>query len=79
MPGEGRAVAREMGVEYYEASVLSYYGVPEVFDNVIRAALVARRHQRFWMTNLKKVQRPLVQVRSVALPLVRCVQLTYLS
>uniref|UniRef100_A0A6A7G382 Rho-related BTB domain-containing protein 1-like isoform X2 n=3 Tax=Hirondellea gigas TaxID=1518452 RepID=A0A6A7G382_9CRUS len=61
MPGEGRAVAREMGVEYYESSVLSYYGVPEVFDNVIRAALVARRQQRFWMTNLKRVQRPLVQ------------------
>ena len=63
MPGEGRAVARELGVEYYETSVLSYYGVPEVFDNVVRAALVSRRHQRFWMTNLKRVQRPMVQVK----------------
>ena len=62
MPAEGRAVAREMGVDYYETSVLSYYGVTDVFDNVIRAALMARRHQRFWITNLKRVQRPLVQV-----------------
>ncbi|KAA0197148.1 hypothetical protein HAZT_HAZT000427 [Hyalella azteca] len=62
MPAEGRAVARDMGIEYYETSVLSYYGVPEVFENVVRAALVARRHQRFWITNLKKVQRPLAQV-----------------
>ncbi|XP_018015583.1 rho-related BTB domain-containing protein 1 isoform X2 [Hyalella azteca] len=61
MPAEGRAVARDMGIEYYETSVLSYYGVPEVFENVVRAALVARRHQRFWITNLKKVQRPLAQ------------------
>ncbi|KAB7504651.1 Rho-related BTB domain-containing protein 1 [Armadillidium nasatum] len=62
MPGEGRAVAREIGVEYYETSVLSFYGVKEVFDNVIRSALIARRQQRFWMTNLKRVQRPMPQV-----------------
>ncbi|KAJ8964017.1 hypothetical protein NQ317_001252, partial [Molorchus minor] len=35
-------------------SVLTYYGVNEVFENAIRAALIARRVQRFWMTNLKK-------------------------
>lgn len=63
MPGEGRAVAREIGVEYYETSVLSFYGVKEVFDNVIRSALIARRQQRFWMTNLKRVQRPMPQVK----------------
>ncbi|CAL4077252.1 unnamed protein product [Meganyctiphanes norvegica] len=62
MPGEGRAVAREIGVDYLETSVLTYYGVNEVFDNVIRAALIARRQQRFWMTNLKRVQRPTLQV-----------------
>lgn len=61
MPDEARAVARELGIYYYETSVLTYYGVNEAFENVIRAALLARRHQRFWMTNLKKVQRPLLQ------------------
>ncbi|XP_042881840.1 rho-related BTB domain-containing protein 1-like isoform X1 [Penaeus japonicus] len=62
MPCEGRAVAREIGVEYYETSVLTYFGVNEIFDNVIRAALISRRQQRFWMTNLKRVQRPTLQV-----------------
>ncbi|XP_052122122.1 rho-related BTB domain-containing protein 1 [Frankliniella occidentalis] len=61
MPDQARAVARELGVHYYETSVLSYYGVNEVFENAIRSALMARRQQRFWMTNLKKVQRPLLQ------------------
>lgn len=62
MPDEARAVAREFGVSYYETSVLTYYGVNEVFENAIRAALISRKNQRFWMTNLKKVQRPLLQV-----------------
>ncbi|KAK6621940.1 hypothetical protein RUM44_001747 [Polyplax serrata] len=61
MPDQARAVARELGIYYYETSVLTYYGVNEAFENAIRAALLARRHQRFWMTNLKKVQRPLLQ------------------
>lgn len=61
MPDEARAVAREFGIPYYECSVLTYYGVNEVFENAIRSALIARRNQRFWMTNLKKVQRPLLQ------------------
>lgn len=62
MPDQARAVAKELGVYYYETSVYSYYGVNEVFENSIRAALIARRQQRFWMTSLKKVQRPLFQV-----------------
>uniref|UniRef100_A0A146MA20 Rho-related BTB domain-containing protein 1 n=2 Tax=Lygus hesperus TaxID=30085 RepID=A0A146MA20_LYGHE len=61
MPDQARGIARELGVTYYETSVLTYYGVNEVFENAIRAALIARRQQRFWMTNLKKVQRPLLQ------------------
>ncbi|XP_026672539.1 rho-related BTB domain-containing protein 2 isoform X2 [Ceratina calcarata] len=61
MPDQARAVARELGVCYYETSVLTYYGINEVFENSIRAALIARRQQRFWMTNLKRVQRPLLQ------------------
>lgn len=62
MPDEARAVAKELGIAYYETSVFTYFGVNEVFENAIRAALIARRHQRFWMTNLKRVQRPLLQV-----------------
>lgn len=61
MPDQARSIARELGLTYYETSVLTYYGVNEVFENAIRAALIARRQQRFWMTNLKKVQRPLLQ------------------
>lgn len=61
-PEQGRAIAKEIGAPYYETSVLTYYGINEVFENVIRAALIDRRKQRFWMTNLKKVQRPLVQI-----------------
>lgn len=65
MPDQARAVARELGVCYYETSVFTYYGVNEVFENSIRAALIARRQQRFWMTNLKRVQRPLLQVTDI--------------
>lgn len=62
MPDEARAVAKELGIAYYESSVFSYFGVNEVFENAIRSALIARRNQRFWMTNLKRVQRPQLQV-----------------
>lgn len=62
MPDEARAVAKELGVAYYETSVFTYFGVNEVFENAIRASLIARREHRFWMTNLKRVQRPLLQV-----------------
>lgn len=67
MPDEARAMAREFGVSYYETSVLTYYGVNEVFENAIRAALISRKNQRFWMTNLKKVQKPLLQVNTTSL------------
>jgi Rho-related BTB domain-containing protein 1/2 len=53
MPDEARAVAKELGIAYYETSVFTYFGVNEVFENAIRAALIARRQQRFWMTNVK--------------------------
>lgn len=61
MPDEARAVAKELGIAYYETSVFTYFGVNEVFENAIRAALIARRRQRFWMTSLKRVKRPLLQ------------------
>lgn len=62
MPCDARAVAHELGIAYYETSVFTYFGVNEVFENAIRAALIQRRHQRFWMTNLKRVKRPILQV-----------------
>ena len=62
MPEKARAVARELGLPYYETSVLTYYGVDELFENAIRAALCARRNQRFWMAGLKKVLQPALQV-----------------
>lgn len=46
MPDQGRAVAKDLGLPYYEASVLTYFGVNEVFENAIRAALCVRRQQR---------------------------------
>lgn len=64
MPDEARAVAKELGIAYYETSVFTYFGVNEVFENAIRAALIQRRHQRFWMTNLKRVKRPALQVNT---------------
>lgn len=62
MPCDARAVALQLGIAYYETSVFTYFGVNEVFENAIRAALIQRRHQRFWMTNLKRVKRPILQV-----------------
>ncbi|XP_037282545.1 rho-related BTB domain containing isoform X3 [Rhipicephalus microplus] len=61
-PEQGRLLAKEIGAAYYETSVLTNFGVAEVFSNVIRAALLARKQQRFWMTNLKHVQHPAIQV-----------------
>lgn len=61
MPDEARVVAKELGIPYYETSVYTYFGVNELFENAIRAALINRRRERFWMTNLKRVQRPILQ------------------
>ncbi|KAI1278127.1 Rho-related BTB domain-containing protein 1 [Halotydeus destructor] len=60
-PEQGRAVARDLSAHYFETSVFTNYGVDDAFDNIIRVALTWRRQQRFWMTNLKHVQRPLLQ------------------
>jgi len=68
MPEVGRAVAKELGLPYYETSVLSYFGVDEVFENAIRAALCVRRQQRFWVTNLRRVALPSLQVISTRNP-----------
>lgn len=53
MPDQGRIVAKELGIPYYETSVLTYFGVDEVFENAIRVALGVRRQQRFWLTSRK--------------------------
>ena len=57
----GRQMGKELNAPYYESSVFTSYGVKEIFENVIRMALIARRHQRFWMTNLKHVRTCLLQ------------------
>lgn len=54
-------MAKELGVPYYETSVVAQFGVKDVFDNAIRAALISRRHLQFWKSHLRNVQRPLLQ------------------
>lgn len=60
-PEKGREVAKELCVPYYETSVVAQFGVKDVFDNAIRAALISRRHLQFWKSHLRDVQRPLLQ------------------
>ncbi|XP_015471687.1 rho-related BTB domain-containing protein 2-like isoform X1 [Parus major] len=60
-PERGHEVAQELGVPYYETSVVAQFGVKDVFDNAIRAALMSRRHLQFWKSHLRKMQRPLLQ------------------
>lgn len=60
-PEKGREVAKELGIPYYETSVFDRFGIKDVFDNAIRAALISRRHLQFWKSHLKKVQKPLLQ------------------
>ncbi|XP_059782868.1 rho-related BTB domain-containing protein 2 isoform X1 [Balaenoptera ricei] len=60
-PEKGREVAKELGIPYYETSVVAQFGIKDVFDNAIRAALISRRHLQFWKSHLRNVQRPLLQ------------------
>ncbi|XP_067834103.1 rho-related BTB domain-containing protein 2-like isoform X1 [Heptranchias perlo] len=60
-PEKGHEIAKELGIPYYETSIVAQFGIKDVFDNSIRAALIARRHLQFWKSHLKKVQRPLLQ------------------
>lgn len=61
LPDKGRAVAKQIGAPYYETSVLTHYGVDDVFFNVIRAAMIERRKIKFWSQQLRKIQYPLIQ------------------
>uniref|UniRef100_A0A3Q1MMH3 BTB domain-containing protein n=1 Tax=Bos taurus TaxID=9913 RepID=A0A3Q1MMH3_BOVIN len=60
-PKKGREVAKELGIPYYELSVVVQFSIKDVFDNAIRAALISRRHLQFWKSHLRNVQRPLLQ------------------
>ncbi|XP_056591865.1 rho-related BTB domain-containing protein 2 [Triplophysa dalaica] len=60
-PEKGRELAKELGIPYYETSVVAQFGVKDVFDSAIRAALISRRHLQFWKSHLRDVQRPLLQ------------------
>uniref|UniRef100_A0A8C9PCG1 Rho-related BTB domain-containing protein 2 n=1 Tax=Spermophilus dauricus TaxID=99837 RepID=A0A8C9PCG1_SPEDA len=53
-PEKGREVAKELGIPYYETSVVAQFGIKDVFDNAIRAALISRRHLQFWSTSSSK-------------------------
>ena len=64
MPEDARSVARELNIPYYETSVLTYFGIDQVFENAIRAALCSKRAQSlFRMTNfnLRRVMSPILQ------------------
>ncbi|XP_005091128.1 rho-related BTB domain-containing protein 2 [Aplysia californica] len=60
-PSVGREVARDISAPYYETSVLTHFGVQDVFINAARAALLERRKIKFWNTQLRRIQRPLLQ------------------
>ncbi|KAL2078410.1 hypothetical protein ACEWY4_026095 [Coilia grayii] len=60
-PESGREVAKELGIPYYETSVFDQFGIKDIFDNAIRAALISRRHLQFWKSHLRKLQKPLLQ------------------
>ncbi|KAG8574186.1 hypothetical protein GDO81_009084 [Engystomops pustulosus] len=60
-PESGREVAKELGIPYYETSVVAQCGIKEVFDNAIRSALISRRHLQFWKSHLRSVRKPLPQ------------------
>uniref|UniRef100_A0A8C5U676 BTB domain-containing protein n=1 Tax=Malurus cyaneus samueli TaxID=2593467 RepID=A0A8C5U676_9PASS len=60
-PEKGREVAKELGIPYYETSVVAQFGVKDVFDNAIRAALISRRHLQFWKSHLRNVQPHLLE------------------
>ncbi|KAL8604919.1 hypothetical protein ACOMHN_028547 [Nucella lapillus] len=60
-PAMGHEVAKDIGAPFYESSVLTRFGVSDVFINTVRAALIERRKLKFWNTQLRKVQRPLIQ------------------
>ena len=66
MPEEARTVARELGVPYYETSVLTYFGIDEMFENAIRAALCTRRQASLFGMLLASVTSEVIEVNLYA-------------
>ncbi|GAB1604023.1 rho-related BTB domain-containing protein 2-like [Argonauta hians] len=60
-PQEGRDIAAEIGVAYYEVSILTEFGIEDVFLNTVRAALTDRRKMKFWDSQLRKLKPPMIQ------------------
>ena len=67
-PEKGREVAKELGLPCYETRVMAQFSIKDVFHNAIRAALISRRHQQFWKSYLRHVQRPLLQAPFLTRP-----------
>lgn len=60
-PAMGHEMAKDIGAPFYESSVLTKFGVSDIFINCVRAALIERRKLKFWNSQLRRVQRPLIQ------------------
>ncbi|CAD5116566.1 DgyrCDS5445 [Dimorphilus gyrociliatus] len=61
---DGRKLCEDIKAEgYYETSVLRQFGIAEVFDNVIRAALIYKRNKRFWnvLNVFRTLNKPFIQ------------------
>lgn len=57
-----RQTAGELSLPYYETSTCTGFGIKEVFENAVRAALVYKRKTYLYRnTALKHVQKPLLQ------------------
>ncbi|KAI8423255.1 hypothetical protein MSG28_014284 [Choristoneura fumiferana] len=54
MPDQGRALAAEFGIYYYETSVFTYYGINEVFRERDPSGPDSPAAAAVWMTNLKR-------------------------
>ncbi|KAK7109938.1 rho-related BTB domain-containing protein 1-like [Littorina saxatilis] len=75
-PAMGHDMAKEIGAPFYESSVLTKFGISDIFINSVRAALIERRKLKFWNTQLRKVQRPLIQhPRDIPTPTLPVIQL----
>ena len=60
-PDMGRQVAKEISATYYETSIVTMWGINDVFENAVRTALITRRQTRFWSSHLKGVLKPQLQ------------------
>ncbi|KAH3855821.1 rho-related BTB domain-containing protein 2-like [Dreissena polymorpha] len=61
IPDQGRKIAKDIGVPYYECSAYTTYGIEDVFLNVIRVAIIEKRKLRFFSSLLPHMQYPQLQ------------------